>query len=119
METEITIREAAAAVYRKYGTNLAAFWRDAFAAEAQKHGDPVEQHGLDGNCIHYVPICHRCRLVTIDIHLKDKEQICKEERKAAFKEAVRLIGDLLPTSAGAGNFKELAIKTLSASLTEK
>lgn len=30
-EREVTIEEAAKAVYRKYGTDLAAFWRDAWA----------------------------------------------------------------------------------------
>lgn len=71
----MTIEDAARVVYRKYGANLAAFWRDAFAAEAQKHGEPLDTHGLDGNCIHYVPICHRCRITTIELHLKEKDEI--------------------------------------------
>lgn len=82
MGNEIKIQDAVAAVYRKYGANLAAFWRDAFAAEAQKHGDPVELHALDGNCIHCVPICHRCRIVTVECHLKDKDTVRAEAATA-------------------------------------
>lgn len=75
-EAEMSIEQAAKVVYRKYGANLASFWRDAFAAEAQKNGrTEVEQYGVDGNCIHCIPICHRCRLTTIEAHLKEKDEI--------------------------------------------
>lgn len=76
IEKEFTIEDAAKVVYRTYGANLSAFWRDAFAAEAQKHGrDEVDQYGVDGNCIHCIPICRKCQLNTIEAHLREKEQV--------------------------------------------
>lgn len=76
---EIRVEEAAKAVYRKYGANLAAFWRDAFAAEARRHGRAeVEQHATDGNCVHCVPICRRCQLTAVEAHIKDKSIIRDE-----------------------------------------
>src|SRR5690349_12108647 len=74
-EIDADIAAAAKAVYRKYGANLSAFWRDAFAAEAQRQGDQVEQYGVDGNCIHSIPICRRCEITGIEAHLKEKDAI--------------------------------------------
>jgi hypothetical protein len=69
------IRQAARAVYTKYGNNLSAFWRDAFAAEAQRHGDNSDPHVVDGNCIHSIPICRQCQIAAVEIHLREKNEI--------------------------------------------
>lgn len=68
------LKAAVQAVYRKYGNNLAAFWRDAFAEEVQRHGDKAEPYIVDGNCIHGIPICRTCQLTTIEAHLREKSQ---------------------------------------------
>lgn len=74
--SEMTVEMAAQVVYRKYGANLAAFWRDAFAAEARKLGrDDVDKYVVDGNCVHCVPICRACQVLTIKAHIHEKQAI--------------------------------------------
>jgi hypothetical protein len=87
------IAEAASAVYRKYGTNLSAFWRDAFAAEAQRHGDQVERYGVDGNCIHSIPICHACQVTGVEVHIKETDRIRTGIRNEVYDAALAVLCD--------------------------